>query len=181
MRSEPKSGESCDSLFTAPPAERTTSGRVVRERLTLGALRGAIAAMAMTGAREFTRHAGLLEEPPPESIFGRRLLRRRLRGAKRGPVRAQAELAHWSYGAAAGALFAALPAALRQTAWSGPLYGLLVWTSFELGIAPLLDLPQARRVRVRDRLALAGDHLLYGFMLSDDTTLHSSPRRPPVS
>jgi hypothetical protein len=179
MENDQRSRELSDSLFTPPPAGRTNGrGHPLRHRLIEGALRGAIAAMAMTGVREFTRHAGLLEEPPPESIFGRQLLGRRLRGAKHGPVRAEAELAHWSYGAAAGAFFAALPGGLRRTAWSGPLFGLLVWTSFELGIAPLFDLPQARRARVRDRLALAGDHLLYGFMLSDDSTLRSSPRPP---
>ena len=34
-------------------------------RLIQGLARGAIASMTMTGFREVTRHAGLLEEPPP--------------------------------------------------------------------------------------------------------------------
>ncbi|MFL5819880.1 MAG: hypothetical protein ACJ76S_04270 [Solirubrobacteraceae bacterium] len=37
---------------------------------------------------------------------------------------------------------------------------------FELGIAPALNLMQAKRLRPVDRLALAGDHLLYGVVLS---------------
>jgi hypothetical protein len=145
------------------------------QRIAQGALRGAIAAMAMTGMREFTRHVGLLEEPPPETIVRQTVLRR-LRGVKTGPRRAQVELAHWGYGAAAGACYAALPGLLRRGGWSGPLYGLLVWSSFELGIAPLLRLSQSRRPRPLDRLALAGDHLFYGFLLSENATLPEPAR-----
>jgi hypothetical protein len=35
-----------------------------------------------------------------------------------------------------------------------------------MGIAPVLGLSQAKRVRLLDRLALAADHLLYGLVLS---------------
>jgi hypothetical protein len=35
-----------------------------------------------------------------------------------------------------------------------------------LGIAPVLGLRQAKRIRPVDRLALAADHLLYGLVLS---------------
>ena len=150
-------------------------GASLMRRAAQGAIRGAIASMAMTGLREFTRHVGLLEEPPPETIL-RTVLRPRWRGARRGPRRAQAEIAHWTYGAAAGVLFAALPPVVRRSAWSGPVYGLLVWAGFEGGVAPLLGLPQARRQRVLDRIALATDHLLYGSLLSENATLRSAPR-----
>jgi hypothetical protein len=50
--------------------------------------------------------------------------------------------------------------------FTGPVYGLVVWLGFELGIAPVLGLSQAKRVRLVDRLALAADHLLYGLVLS---------------
>lgn len=76
-------------------------------------------------------------------------------------------------GAAAGAFFAALPRAVRRSAWSGPVFGLPIWTGFEPGIAPLLALSHAQRGRVLDRLVLAGDHLLYGFILSENATLRS--------
>jgi hypothetical protein len=140
-----------------------------------GVVRGAIASMAMTGLREFTRHAGLLEEPPPESILRQKWMGplRRVRGIQRGGGRMHAELAHWTYGAAAGALFAALPRAMRRSAWSGPLFGLAIWTGFELGIAPILSLSQAKRPRVLDRLTLAGDHLFYGYILSENATLRA--------
>ena len=46
------------------------------------------------------------------------------------------------------------------------MYGLVVWLGFELGIAPVLGLSQAKRARPVDRLALAADHLLYGLVLT---------------
>ena len=63
-------------------------------------------------------------------------------------------------------MFGALPPAVRRRFWAGPIYGLVVWLGFELGIAPALDLMQAKRLRPVDRLALAADHLLYGVVLS---------------
>lgn len=132
-----------------------------------GALRGTIAAMAMTGMREFTLHAGILEQTPPEAVFtGAGRFRR-----PRGSGRALVELAHWSYGAAGGAVYGALPESVRRTPWSGPAYGLIIWLSFELAIAPALSLPQAKRVRLVDRAALAVDHLLYGLVLSETRRL----------
>ena len=148
-------GTDTPSGFPPPPS-----------RLAHGVVRGAVAAMAMTGLREFTRRVGALEEPPPESIVRQRLLSR-LRRTEHGKRRARVELMHWGYGAAGGAMFAALPDAVRQRAWSGPAYGVVVWLSFELGVAPLLGLSQARRMRPRDRIALLVDHLLYGFVLSE--------------
>jgi hypothetical protein len=139
----------------------------VAGRIAHGALRGAIAAMAMTGMREFTRRIGILEEPPPEAIVRQRLLPGPFRRAEHGRKRVAVELLHWSYGAGGGAAFAALPSELRNRPWAGPLYGVVVWGGFELAIAPLLDLDQAKRVRPLDRLALIADHLLYGFVLSE--------------
>jgi hypothetical protein len=46
------------------------------------------------------------------------------------------------------------------------VYGLVLWLGFELGIAPVLGLSQATRLRPVDCLALAADHLLYGLVLS---------------
>jgi hypothetical protein len=47
--------------------------------------------------------------------------------------------------------------------WVGEL---VVWLGFELGIAPVLGLSQAKRARPVDHLALAGDQLLYGVVLT---------------
>lgn len=136
-------------------------------RLVHGALRGTIAAMAMTGMREFTRRAGILHEPPPEAIVRQRLLSGPFRRADRGRKRAKVELFHWAYGAGGGAGFAMLPWSLRRRLAVGPLYGLVVWFGFEVAIAPLLGLEQAGKRRPLDRLALLVDHSLYGLVLSE--------------
>ena len=128
-------------------------------------VRGAIGAMAMTGMRVITVDVGLVEQSPPEAIAEQRArgLLRRVPPRRR---RVAVELLHWAYGTAGGGAFGALPDRLRERPWAGPAYGLLSWLSFELGIAPVLGLKQARRPRVAERMALAADHLLYGFVLS---------------
>jgi hypothetical protein len=130
-----------------------------------GAVRGAVGAMAMTGMRVLTTELGLVEETPPQAVSRQRaraLLRRAPRRQRRGLI----EAAHWAFGAGGGAAFGALPGRVRARRWAGPVYGLVVWLGFELGIAPVLGLNQAKRVRAVDRLALAADHLLYGLVLS---------------
>ena len=134
-----------------------------------GAARGAVGAMAMTGMRVLTTELGLVEQTPPQAVGRQRargaraLLRRAPRKQRRGLI----EAAHWAFGAGGGAAFGALPGAMRRRPWAGPAYGLVVWLGFELGIAPVLGLSQAKRMRLVDRLALAADHLLYGLVLSE--------------
>lgn len=136
------------------------------EEVVHAAMRGAVAAMAMTGMRAFTVHAGLVDEPPPRAILrqkARGLMRLIPRRRRRGAI----EVFHWTYGAGGGAAFGMLPHGLRRRAWAGPLYGLLVWLGFELGLAPVMGLKQVKQVRPVERAALAADHLLYGFVLSE--------------
>jgi hypothetical protein len=129
---------------------------------------GMVGAMAMTGMRVMTTELGLVEETPPQALSRQRargvraLLRRAPRKQRRGLV----EAAHWAFGAGGGATFGALPRTIRHHPWAGPVYGLVVWLGFELGIAPALGLSQAKHLRPVDRLALAADHLLYGLVLS---------------
>jgi hypothetical protein len=130
-------------------------------------LRGAVAAMAMTGMRAFTVDLGIVEQTPPDAILKKKKARGLIRQVPRTHRRAAIELAHWGYGAAGGAFFGALPDGLRRQPWAGPAYGLAVWVGFEAGIAPLLGLTQASRLRVAERTALALDHLLYGLVLSE--------------
>lgn len=59
-----------------------------------GAVRGAVGAMAMTGARRLTASLGLLEEAPPDAIFRQRA-RGLLRLVPRRRRRAVIELSHW--------------------------------------------------------------------------------------
>jgi hypothetical protein len=131
-----------------------------------GALRGAIAAMAMTGMRAFTVNAGLVNEPPPRAIIRQRakgLLRKVPRRNRREAI----ELAHWGYGAFGGAIYGMLPDQVRRIPGSGPVYGLMLWVGFEAGIAPVLGLSQAKHPRPVERAMLALDHLLYGLVLSE--------------
>jgi uncharacterized membrane protein YagU involved in acid resistance len=143
------------------PVDARASGRIAH-----AALRGAIAAMAMTGMRAFTISLGIVEESPPQAIIRQRakLLIRRVSRKRR---RATVELVHWSYGAIGGAAFAILPKTARRRAWAGPVYGLFTWAGFEAVIAPTLGLTQARKLRMAERVALAADHLLYGLVLSE--------------
>ena len=136
------------------------------ERIARGAARGVIGAMAMTGMRSFTKSIGLLEESPPRSIL-RQKSRGLFRAAPKRGRRALQELAHWGYGAAGGAAFAAMPEEARKRPWFGPLYGIVLWLSFELVQAPLMGLSQSKELRPLDRLALAVDHLLYGLVVSE--------------
>ena len=133
-----------------------------------GAAWGTVGAMAMTGMRVITTELGLVEQTPPQAVGRQRargmsaLLRRAPRKQRRGLI----EAAHWTFGAGGGAAFGALPSRVRGRPWAGPAYGLVVWLGFELAIAPVLGLSQAKRTRPVDRLALAADHLLYGLVLS---------------
>jgi len=136
------------------------------------ALRGAIAAMAMTGLRSFTVSVGLVEEVPPRALV-HRATHGLIRFVPKRKRRATLELLHWGYGTIGGAVFGLLPEKVRRRAWVGPLYGLIVWLGFELGLAPGLGLEQAKKARPVDRLGLAGDHLLYGLVLSE---LRARPR-----
>ena len=78
------------------------------------------------------------------------------------------ELAHWSYGAVGRrGVRSCCRTVVRRRAWAGPVYGLVVWLGFEFGIAPLLGLSQAKQARPVERLVLAVDHLLYGFVLAE--------------
>lgn len=131
-----------------------------------GAIRGVVGAMAMTGMRTLTEDVGIVNDSPPKAIAKQRA-RGLLRKVPRGNRRAAVELFHWAYGSFGGMVYGALPDGLRQQTWAGPGYGLAVWLGFELGVAPVLGLKQARRVRPVERAAFAVDHLLYGFVLSE--------------
>lgn len=149
-------------MSTAEARWGTSAGEVARS-----GLRGAIAAMAMSGVRAFTVDLGIVQQTPPQAIVRQRA-RGLIRRVPRRRRRAVIELAHWGYGGIGGAVFGLLPRSVRERRrWVGPLYGMLLWLSFEAGLAPLLGLTQARRLRVVERTALAADHLLYGLVLSE--------------
>lgn len=146
------------------------------ESLAAAAGRGVVAAMAMSGMREFTTSLGLVRRPPPDEIadeaaaglFDRLAVDRD----------AALEIAHWGYGAAMGAAYAFVPARLRRRGWLGPGYGIATWVFFERVVAPVLGLEPRGDRPGAERAAIALDHLLYG------TIVGRSPlpdeRRPQV-
>jgi hypothetical protein len=144
-------------------ASRSSAGAT---EIAHASVRGAVAAMAMTGMRAFTVDLGIVEQTPPQAIVKQRA-RGLIRRVPRGRRRATVELAHWAYGAGGGIAFALLPDGVRRRAWAGPAYGLAVWLGFEVCLAPVLGLKQARKLRAAERAALAADHLLYGLVLSE--------------
>jgi hypothetical protein len=143
-----------------------SDGAAHPRELAHAAFRGAVGAMAMTGMRMCTVDLGIVDETPPQAIFKQKA-KGLLALVPRKRRRAAVELAHWSYGAAGGFAFGLLPAGVRRQPWAGPIYGLLTWVGFEAGLAPVLGLAQARQLRLVERAALAGDHLLYGLVLSE--------------
>lgn len=128
-------------------------------------VRGLIAAMAMSGMREFTANAGLLEKSPPEAIVERHAPKKvkRLAAGHRSAI---VELAHWGYGAAGGAAFGVLPRRLRADPRIGPVYGLSVWLLFELVVGPLLGVQYRGQKRLTHRVMLALDHVMYGVVVA---------------
>ena len=130
--------------------------------------RGAVGAMAMTGMRQLTSNIGLLREAPPESMVSKVAPDelRRLSPEKRTAL---TEVTHWTYGSLAGVGFALLPSAVRRWWPAGPLYGVGVWLGYETVIAPLLGL-EAPHGKVLGRIAVLGDHVLYGAVVGARAT-----------
>jgi hypothetical protein len=129
------------------------------------ALRGTIAAMAMTGMRVVTVGLGFLPKDPPEEIFEEALPQflEAVPPDYRGEF---IELAHWAYGSAGGAAFALLPGGIRRQPWSGPAYGIATWAFFEAVLAPLLGLRKPPERSMSERAALIADHVLYGLVVA---------------
>ncbi|MGW5877608.1 hypothetical protein ACWFMI_13805 [Nocardiopsis terrae] len=120
--------------------------------------------MAMSGMRQVAVGLGMIERTPPEAIL-REGVPSLLREVPAHRRTAFIELAHWGYGAAAGAAFGLVPARVRGARLTGPVYGVLAWGLFELALAPALDLAHAHRVRPRERLALLVDHAVFGLIV----------------
>lgn len=128
-------------------------------------VRGVLGAMAMTGMRRVTEGLGLVQKAPPERVATEGLpgLLARLAPEHRETA---IEVCHWGVGAGGAVGYGLLPAALRRRRWAGPAYGLAILGIFEAAVAPRLGIPTKRRTGL-ERLALAGDHVLYGVVLGD--------------
>lgn len=114
----------------------------------------------MTGLRVVSKQLGLLGYSPPEAVLAR---------IDDSPAHTQdpvvVQLAHWTYGAAAGAAFAALPRTWQEHQLAPAGYGLAAWLAFRAGIAPLLHLHDPARAHHQPALVL--DHLLFGYVVAD--------------
>lgn len=143
---------------------QNTPGIPPRRPWFKGAARGAVAAMAMSGMRQFAVGLGMIDRTPPDAVLkeGIPSLLRKVPEHRRT---AFIELAHWGYGAMAGATFGLVPGRLRRSRITGPVYGVLTWGMFELAVAPMLGLAHAQRARPQERFALFVDHVFFGFVV----------------
>ena len=129
------------------------------------AARGVVAAITMSIVRSFTTRLGLVELTPPERLADEAVphLLRRLPPDRRDEA---VELFHWAFGGAAGAAYALLPERLRDDARVGVAYGLAIWSGYETVVAPLLAPRRTTPRPLRERIALAADHVVYGAVLA---------------
>jgi hypothetical protein len=131
-----------------------------------GAVRGTVASLAMSGMRVFASDLGLVERTPPEELAAEPAsgLMERVPPEHR---RAAVGALHCAVGAVGGATYGVLPDIVRQKAWSGPIWGVAIWVTYEFGVAPVLGLKHARDVDVSEQATIVADHLLYGWILSE--------------
>jgi len=128
-------------------------------------LRGTVAAMAMSGMRELTISLGLVDRAPPDEIAQEGmpgLLASIPPRYRNGAI----ELAHWGFGAGMGGACGLTPRAVRRRWWFGPVFGLGVWAFFERLVAPAFGLRRAEDRPLRERAAVAADHVLYGVIVA---------------
>ena len=129
------------------------------QRLLFGAIAGVCATMAMTsGMRLLFGRLGRRERYP----LPPREITEELVPAPRRALPGLTVLAHFAYGALAGALYTLLPRALRQ----GPLYGVAIWALSYLGWIPAARVlvPATRHPARRNALMIAV-HLVWGLVL----------------
>lgn len=130
------------------------------QRLLFGAIAGVCATMAMTSGMRllFRRLPQRHRYPlPPREIT------EDLVPAPRRALPSLTVLAHFGYGALAGAVFPMLPAFLRN----GPLYGVAVWGLSYLGWIPAARVLRPATLHPGQRnLLMIAVHLVWGLALS---------------
>jgi hypothetical protein len=140
-----------------------------------GAVAGVAATAVMTGVRIAADRVGIHEGRPAHSTAVRRL--RAVTGRKPWGHEAEraATIAHYAFGAAAGAAYAVV-APRRARPAGGVAYSVAIWFVSYFRVLPWLRLmpPPARDATGR-QIVLAVDHVVYGLVL--DGTLAALERR----
>ena len=122
--------------------------------------------MAMTGVRRITVGLGLVQKLPPEEIAteGVPALLAQVAPEHRETA---IELLHWGSALWAGWGSASFRLAFADAA-GGAAYGLAILGVFEVAAAQWLGIGKKERA-IWERFALAGDHVLYGIVLVDES------------
>jgi hypothetical protein len=134
-------------------------------KVLVGATAGLLATIPMTAVIMGGRRAGLLAVPPPEQITDATLEAAVDKPAPRGPLRTATWVsAHLAYGAACGALFAALRSRLPGMSPSaGLLFGGAVWGISYGPLMPALDLyPSVSEDRSTRTAVMIAAHAVFG-------------------
>jgi hypothetical protein len=140
-------------------------------RAARGAVAGVVATAAMTAVRRGAQETGLMRTRPPHTELMRRLRAVRLRKPWGHEVERSATIAHYAFGAGAGALYSAV-APRRARPLPGVVYSVGIWASSYLTVLPWLHLmsPPKRDDTAR-QIVVAADHVVYGVVLDGTLAL----------
>jgi hypothetical protein len=163
-----------------PRAVATTS--TPADPLVKRAARGVVAGLAATAVMTATRigaeRAGLVGRRPPHSEIVGRLRAVLGRSPWGDDAERAATIAHYAFGAAAGAIYAACVPRLARPA-TGAVYASAIWTVSFHQVLPRLGLmPPPRRDDTGRQVVLAVDHVVYGLAL--DACLEGLERAGPL-
>jgi hypothetical protein len=143
-------------------------------RAVEGAVAGVVATAVQSATRLGAERAGLASKRSAHSEIGRlrALVRRKPSGHEDETT---ATIAHYAFGAGAGALYAVV-APRRGRPLCGVVYSMLMWATSYLKVLPWLRLvPPPSRDDTRRQVIVAVDHVVYGVVL--DGTLALLQRR----
>ncbi|MET9344212.1 DUF6789 family protein [Nonomuraea sp. NPDC003804] len=134
-------------------------------QLVRGAFAGTTATTAMSAVMLAGDKVGLMREHPPKHIT-RALLPGHPHRPKPGE-KPMAVLAHYAFGAGAGALLALVTRGRGAPLPVGVAYGLAIWlASYEGWVPSLTRLPPAHRDQPGRQLVMALGHVVFGSVLA---------------
>lgn len=147
-------------------------------RAARGAAAGVAATAVMTAARVGAEHAGLVGRRSAHSQVVGRLRAVFGRSPWGHETETIATIAHYGFGAVAGAVYAAFVPRLARPA-TGVAYASAIWTvSFHQVLPRLKLMPPPRRDDTSRQVVLAIDHVIYGLAL--DACLEGLERAGPL-